>query len=110
MKNEHKHIYASRLGPLMSIHHTGLPQVSGILSTASRWTYECVITGQSWRSCVFVSGGISTTDPPANPSTWLADKLWGEMVRLDESFPYPFKGLAEDFTREQEKFKVILVE
>jgi hypothetical protein len=54
-----------------------------------------------------IAGGISTGDPPSNPSTWLADKLWGEMVRLDSSFPHPFKGLTEDFSRGQEKFKVL---
>jgi dynein heavy chain len=28
-----------------------------------------------------LTGGVSAGEPPANPSTWLADKCWGEMCR-----------------------------
>ena len=40
--------------------------------------------------------GIATGEPPANPSPWLADKLWAEMCRLSDAFE-PFKGLADSF-------------
>ncbi len=29
-----------------------------------------------------LTGGISTAEPPPNPSDWLSDKCWAEMVRL----------------------------
>lgn len=46
-----------------------------------------------------LTGGISTQEAPPNPVTWLADKQWGEMVRLSgfESF----KGLSDSFCEEQ---------
>ena len=40
-----------------------------------------------------------------NPSEWLADKLWTEMVRLSEAFE-PFKGLAQSFKENQAPWKV----
>ena len=42
-----------------------------------------------------LTGGISTSEPPPNPSDWLSDKLWTEMVRL--SALHPFEGLADSF-------------
>jgi hypothetical protein len=33
-----------------------------------------------------LTGGLSTSEPPPNPSSWLSDLKWAEMVRLNEAF------------------------
>ncbi|KAL6759980.1 dynein heavy chain 6 [Haematococcus lacustris] len=43
-----------------------------------------------------LTGGLSTSEPPPNPSPWLSDLKWAEMVRLSDSFE-SFQGLAADF-------------
>jgi hypothetical protein len=53
-----------------------------------------------------LTGGISTSAPPPNPSTWLSDRSWAELCRLAESFS-PFAALPADFTAQQEPWKVI---
>lgn len=60
--------------------------------------------------CVLAAGGLSTTEPPPNPSSWLADKLWAEMVRLEEAFPTPFAGLSQHFSTNQDAYKVQCVD
>ena len=46
-----------------------------------------------------LTGGISTGEPPRNPSVWLSDALWGEMCRLSA---YPaFQGLSQAFQEDQ---------
>lgn len=51
------------------------------------------------------AGGVATSNPPANPSAWLSDKLWRELWRLGAAGP-AFEGLAEDFAEQQDAFKV----
>ncbi len=41
-----------------------------------------------------LTGGISTAEPPPNPSDWLADKCWAEMVRLAEHYE-AFRSLPD---------------
>jgi hypothetical protein len=55
---------------------------------------------------LLAAGGISTTEPAPNPSSWLADKLWAEMVRLEEAFATPFAGLSQHFSANQDACKV----
>eukprot|EP00878_Enallax_costatus_P042093 GHUV01049098.1.p1 GENE.GHUV01049098.1~~GHUV01049098.1.p1 ORF type:complete len:115 (-),score=32.16 GHUV01049098.1:114-458(-) len=52
-----------------------------------------------------MSGGIGSSEPPANPSTWLTDKLWGELVRLSSDV-HGFEGLEASFREDQAGFKV----
>ncbi|GFH32853.1 DHC6 protein, partial [Haematococcus lacustris] len=40
-----------------------------------------------------LTGGLSTSEPPPNPSAWLSDLKWAEMVRLSDTFE-SFQGLA----------------
>ena len=47
-----------------------------------------------------LTGGIGAGEGPANPSKWLADRLWNEMHRLSGSFP-AFEGFSEAFRREE---------
>lgn len=59
-----------------------------------------------WAQLRFLlTGGISTTETPPNPSDWLADKLWGEMYRLSEAFEV-FNELVRHFTKDQAPYKV----
>ncbi|MEW5317509.1 MAG: hypothetical protein WDW38_008798 [Sanguina aurantia] len=53
-----------------------------------------------------LTGGVSTAEPPANPSEWLSEKLWGEMVRLGETFK-PFAGLSDSFAADQAPWRAI---
>eukprot|EP00879_Flechtneria_rotunda_P017460 GHRR01018298.1.p1 GENE.GHRR01018298.1~~GHRR01018298.1.p1 ORF type:complete len:1011 (+),score=303.03 GHRR01018298.1:919-3951(+) len=53
-----------------------------------------------------LTGGISSSEPPHNPSNWLPDKLWGELVRLSNDVP-DFEGLEADFREHQDAFKVV---
>lgn len=53
-----------------------------------------------------LTGGISTSAPPPNPSTWLSDRSWAELCRLAERFA-PFAALPADFTAQQEPWKAI---
>ncbi|GLI63290.1 hypothetical protein VaNZ11_006196 [Volvox africanus] len=43
-----------------------------------------------------LTGGISTAEPPPNPSDWLADRCWAEMVRLAEHWE-AFRALPDAF-------------
>ncbi|GFR44543.1 hypothetical protein Agub_g5814 [Astrephomene gubernaculifera] len=43
-----------------------------------------------------LTGGISTAEPPPNPSDWLADRCWAEMVRLAEHWE-AFRPLPDSF-------------
>jgi hypothetical protein len=51
------------------------------------------------------AGGIGSSDPPANPCSWLSDKLWGELVRLSNDVP-GFAGLEASFKEDPSSFKV----
>ena len=42
-----------------------------------------------------LTGGLSTVEIPPNPSRWISDKNWGELVRLDEF--EDFKGILDHF-------------
>ncbi|KAG1667277.1 hypothetical protein FOA52_012566 [Chlamydomonas sp. UWO 241] len=53
-----------------------------------------------------LTGGISTHEPPPNPSDFLADKQWVEMVRLDAAFA-DFGGLADSFKANQPAWHAI---
>lgn len=61
-------------------------------------------------SCIaahcYIAGGIGTGDPPANPTDWLSEKLWGEMNRLDAGFDV-FHGLASSFSANTAAWKKI---
>jgi hypothetical protein len=57
------------------------------------------------RLFVCASGGIGSSDPPANPCSWLSDKLWGELVRLSSDVP-GFDGLEASFREDPGRFKV----
>lgn len=50
-----------------------------------------------------LTGGISTSEPPPNPSTWLADRLWAEMVRAAEFDA--FKTLPDHFKNNLDQYK-----
>ncbi|EFJ50020.1 dynein heavy chain 6 [Volvox carteri f. nagariensis] len=43
-----------------------------------------------------LTGGISTAEAPPNPSDWLADRCWAEMVRLAEHWEI-FRQLPDSF-------------
>jgi dynein heavy chain len=47
-----------------------------------------------------LTGGLTTSEIPANYSNWLSDKLWAEMCRLSEGFE-PFHGLLDSFKEDQ---------
>jgi hypothetical protein len=51
------------------------------------------------------AGGISSSEPPANPATWLPDKSWGELVRLSADVK-GFEGLEQAFRDNAAGFKV----
>ena len=52
-----------------------------------------------------LTGGISTHEPPPNPSSWLADKLWAEMVRMQEF--EDFAGFADHFKGHMAEYKKV---
>lgn len=56
-------------------------------------------------TCLMNAGGIGSSELPPNPSQWLTDKLWGELVRLSSDVP-GFEGLEETFREDQAGFKV----
>jgi hypothetical protein len=65
-----------------------------------------VVHADAWHApAPILAGGVSTSDPPDNPSSWLSDKLWGELCRLD-AMGAPFAGVAADFGARQDEFKV----
>lgn len=51
------------------------------------------------------SGGISSSEPPANPISWLSDKSWGELVRLSADVK-GFEGLEQAVRADPAAFKV----
>jgi len=51
------------------------------------------------------AGGISSSDPPANPVSWLSDKSWVELVHLSSDIK-GFEGLEEAFRSQEAAFKV----
>lgn len=51
------------------------------------------------------AGGISSSEPPANPVSWLSDKSWGELVRLSADVK-GFEGLEQAFRDNTAAFKV----
>jgi hypothetical protein len=57
--------------------------------------------------CVLLvlAGGISSSEPPANPVSWLSDKSWGELVRLSADVK-GFEGLEQAFRDDPVAFKV----
>uniref|UniRef100_A0A383V949 AAA+ ATPase domain-containing protein n=1 Tax=Tetradesmus obliquus TaxID=3088 RepID=A0A383V949_TETOB len=60
-----------------------------------------------WSQLRFLlTGGIGSSDPPANPCSWLSDKLWGELVRLSNDVP-GFDGLEAAFREDTASFKVV---
>ena len=52
-----------------------------------------------------LTGGVATSSPPPNPSTWLVDKNWGEMNILSK-MP-GFEGLAQHFADNDGAWKAI---
>ena len=52
-----------------------------------------------------LTGGVATSSPPPNPSTWLVDKNWGEMNILSK-MP-GFEGLAQHFADNDAVWKAI---
>jgi dynein heavy chain len=52
-----------------------------------------------------LTGGISAHEPPPNPSDWLNDKQWGEMVRLDH-LSDAFNGFSKHFADNLPMWKV----
>jgi hypothetical protein len=54
---------------------------------------------------VGLTGGISSSEPPPNPTSWLSDKSWGELVRLGADVK-DFEGLEQSFRDSQTAFKV----
>ena len=53
-----------------------------------------------------LTGGVSTAEPPPNPTDWLADRLWAEMVRLSEGFA-AFLGLDQSFCADPAPWRAI---
>jgi len=54
----------------------------------------------------FLTGGVSLGEElPENPAPWLAEKLWGELYRLDK-LP-SFKGFLKHFQKDHELYKVM---
>lgn len=51
------------------------------------------------------AGGISSSEPPANPISWLSDKSWGELVRLSADVK-GFDGLEQAIRADPGAFKV----
>ncbi|XP_050432703.1 dynein axonemal heavy chain 7-like isoform X2 [Adelges cooleyi] len=53
----------------------------------------------------FLTGGVSLDNPIKNTISWLQNMNWDELCRLDD-LP-KFKGIKEDFERNEEKWKEI---
>lgn len=79
----------------------------GVLRDATVYILHKTVRTITEQSYIRSAGGVASSDPPENPSTWLSDKLWGELCRLN-SAGGPFLGLAEDFAARQADFKVRL--
>ena len=52
-----------------------------------------------------LTGGVGMENPNKNPTSWLADKGWDELCRLDEI--EPFSGIKAHFEGNVELYKVI---
>ena len=53
-----------------------------------------------------LTGGTQTKEPPPNPSNWLNNKQWGEMVILS-GMAEAFNGFSQHFADNMDKYKAM---
>jgi dynein heavy chain len=53
-----------------------------------------------------LTGGVGLENKLKNPTTWLLDKNWDELCRLDSDLPH-FRGIREHFVHYIEKWKEV---
>ncbi len=65
--------------------------------------YEKKIDDEEWR--FLLTGGVALTNTFSNPTAWLPQKSWDELVRLDEL--ELFKDLRKNFLAQKDAWKIV---